>query len=320
MLEKHRLTYLDALGIENYMPRYVLPNAQPSQLLSDDALREPAAFSTADVDDLSPSAPALLPDEPSAQLPKPIAPVADELMQSLGIKPASDEPKKASLQPEALARSDTAAVADISAQPQSIVKEPVSVDTAVSAVAQGVRFSLNVWRIRDELIVIDSRQPASALPTDKLLQNILRSIGYPLVQLPKSELLRWPLFSQQATRKKMAGIVEQTSEVDEARAMVQAYVSAQYSKAPVKALLLLGQHAAQFALAPKNTPASNDSGELSAIDFYEAHKGSVVSSTWEHHNSHVIVAPSLVDMLNDPMQKRIMWQALQVLLTPSTPS
>lgn len=319
MLEKHRLTYLDALGIENYMPRYILPNAQPSQLLSDEALCEPTAFSTADVENLTSTDTALLSDDhdDSAQVMEPATPAADELMQSLGIKPAADVLEKVSPQPEALDSGHDMPTADASiqaiTQPVKVTDESVRVDTVESTATQDVRFSLSVWRIRDELMVIDSRQPASALPTDKLLQNILRSVGYPLVQLPKSELLRWPLFNHQAIRKKTASIVEQANEIDEARAMVQAYLSAQYSKAPVKALLLLGQDAAQFALSP----TKNEGGELSAIDFYETHKGSVVASNWERHTSHVIVAPSLVDMLNDPMQKRIMWQALQVLLTPS---
>jgi len=101
--------------------------------------------------------------------------------------------------------------------------------------------------------------------------------------------------------------VDSRSEEEEARAMVQAYLSAQYAKAPVKALLLLGQDATQFAL----TPTHDEGNAATAREFYQANKGSAVSSIWD---SCVLVAPSLADMLNDPMEKRTTWQALQILL------
>jgi hypothetical protein len=320
MLEKHRLTYLDSLGIENYMPRFQLPHALPSKLLSDEALQEPTAFSTADLSEglptelpkelpkessegerstkelLAPSEASIatakeseaplshvnIQDNSSAQA----APLVNTLMESLGI-----QREETPIEPLTAAAA-ISAVANTSPDTAT----PVSDNNAMPA---EVRFTLNVWRIREELIVIDSRQPAAALPTEKLLQNILRSVGYPLVQLPPSELLRWPLFTNKKLTNKH---IDQSSEEEEARAMVQAYLSAQYAKAPVKALLLLGQSAVQFALTP-------DAG---IKNFYEQHKGSQVSSSpWQ---SQVLVAPSLVDMLHDPMQKRVTWQALQVLL------
>ncbi|MFT6102703.1 MAG: hypothetical protein ACJATV_000729 [Granulosicoccus sp.] len=320
MLEKHRLTYLDSLGIENYMPRFQLPHALSSKLLSDEALQEPTAFSTAD---LSESLPVELPKESSERSTKELlapseasiatakesetplshvniqdnssaqaVPLVNTLMESLGIQ--REEPPIEPL----------TAVATISTIANTSPDTPPTPVSDKHAVPAEVRFTLNVWRIREELIVIDSRQPAAALPTEKLLQNILRSVGYPLAQLPPSELLRWPLFTnKKLTSKNITNkYIDQSSEEEEARAMVQAYLSAQYAKAPVKALLLLGQSAVQFALTP-------DTG---IKNFYEQHKGSQISSSpWQ---SQVLVAPSLVDMLHDPMQKRITWQALQVLL------
>jgi hypothetical protein len=333
MLEKHRLTYLDSLGIENYMPRFQLPHALPSQLLSNEALQEPAAFSTVDL-------PAALPKELTAELSAPTeasiteesetllsnvksqddssvqtAPVVDSLMASLGIQREEIQvkPLAESTVPPIIATINSDVIIDVNPRDTANISTSGSGNGAVSTtkviagqdtVKVEIRFTLNVWRIREELMVIDSRQPAAALPTEKLLQNILRSVGYPLAQLPPSELLRWPLFTnKKLTSKNLTNkYIDQSSEEEEARAMVQAYLSAQYAKAPVKTLLLLGQSAVQFALTP-NTEIK---------DFYEQHKGSqITSSPWQ---SQVLVAPSLVDMLHDPMQKRVTWQALQVLL------
>jgi hypothetical protein len=315
MLEKHRLTYLDALGIENYMPRYQLENALPSQLLSNDALREPTAFSTADIQDSSTSNNSVAVDDIShhdipqntslnssheaqgdSTVSEAISPVVADVMSSLGIAPKTNS----SVDPSSSSISVEAPNTATSTQQESSLLSAKS-----ATIQQDVRFSLNIWRIKSDILVIDSREPAAALPTERLLQNILRSIGFPLAQLPPSDLLRWPLFSSKKLSNKQSSEtnVNQSSEEDEARAMVQAYVSAQCSRAPINTLLLLGKSAASFAL----TPASNEDADT----FYEQHKGtSVDTSLWD---AKVLVAPSLVDMLHEPMQKKLTWQALQAL-------
>jgi hypothetical protein len=316
MLEKHRLTYLDALGIENYMPRYQLTNALPSQLLSDDALREPAAFSTADIHSVELDSGRVIADKnvlgecekntPDAILPTPS--VAVEVMDVLGIAPNVSSDVSGNSADVASHSSPVDVVEGI--DKKAAVSEAL-VNTASTAEKTDIRFSLNIWRIQNELLVIDSREPAAALPTEKLLQNILRSIGYPLAQLPPSDLLRWPLFTtkkfankkltQTSANQSINQSINQSSEEDEARAMVQAYLSAQCSRAPIKILLLLGKNSANFALTP--------SGDTDV--FYDQHKGTAVDTPlWE---SKVLVVPSLVEMLHDPMQKQITWQALQTL-------
>jgi hypothetical protein len=155
-----------------------------------------------------------------------------------------------------------------------------------------IRFALNAWRINNDLLVIDSRQTGAALPTDRLLQNILRSMGCHLVQLPKSDILRWPLFKDDHI----------SQPEDEARAMVQAYISAQSSKNPLANLLLLGKEAVRFAL----------SIDTDIDTYFEQHKGTVLAQ--EQWSSQALIAPSLIDMLQDPMQKKITWKVLQTLL------
>jgi hypothetical protein len=316
MLEKHRLTYLDTLGIENYMPRYQLKNALPSQLLSNDALREPIAFSTADIKD-----PSLIVDDIShnvipqntsqnaheekddSTVSKVVPPVAADVMSLLGIasKAGSSADSSASAKSPNISASNKSSI-----QKEGVQQKDSHLKTNPEAHQRDIRFSLNIWRIKSDILVIDSREPAVALPIERLLQNVLRSIGISLAQLPPSDLLRWPLFSSKKfVKNKVLSEInsDQSSEEDEARAMVQAYVSAQFGRAPINTLLLLGKSAASFAL----TPTSNEDVDT----FYELHKGKLVDTTlWE---AKVLVAPSLVEMLHEPMQKRLTWQALQAL-------
>ena len=287
MLEKHRLTYLDHLGIDNYMPRRVLPHALASQLLSDEALLEPTAFSTADVQNNGASIPlqeisvdnTLTTETVSAE-----SPSLDALNALLG-KPVATAPavKIADIVEDTV---ETVAV--------GVLPEDVSSVAVVPSSDEVIRFSLSAWRIHDDIMVIDSRQPRMALPTDRLLQNILRSIGYPLAQLPPSDILRWPLIKDDRL----------SHPETEARAMVQAFISAQCTKAPLKGLLLLGHDAVRFAL----------NIEGNSQTFYDEHKGtSILQEQWQ---TTALIAPSLIDMLQDPMLKRVTWQALQAWVQP----
>ncbi len=282
LLEKQRLTYLEHLGIDNYVSNYQLPHAAPSVLLPDELLVEPTAFSTAD---LQMDATVVLQEESATTIEQ----------ERLTAETSEQEGDRASPVIESLLEPSTSSVAT-----QSIVT-PHQKDDEINAVSGGdeekaerpIRFALSIWRIQNDVLVIDSRQPGAALPTEKLLQNILRSIHLPLAQLPPSELLRWPLFKDDQ---------HNPNEEQEARAMVQAYIAAQLTNAPVKHLLLLGKEATQFSLSIDQPIAA----------FYETHQGKTLAQPqW---GANILVAPSLVDMLLEPLQKRVTWQALQSIL------
>jgi hypothetical protein len=174
---------------------------------------------------------------------------------------------------------------------------PVEVDiekTAAAVVESGpsvilksesIRFSLNCCRISDDLLVLDTREFGAALPTDTLLLNIARSIGYPLAQLPHSELLRWPLFSDDRS----------ASDESQARAMVQAYIQAQVSKKPAKYLFLMGLAAAQFTLDEYN------------------HWHLIEGKIFQQWQMTLVIIPSLAAMLRDPSLKRVTWQVIKSL-------
>ena len=162
---------------------------------------------------------------------------------------------------------------------------------SVSAV-EGVSFCLNCWRINDKLLVLDTHEPGAALPTDTLLLNIVRSIGYAMTRLPPIESLRWPLFNDDRS----------ADNAEQARAMVQAYVQAQVSKTPAQQLLLMGRDAARFTL-----------------DQYD-NWASAQGNAFQQWQMTLIVIPSLACMLREPSLKPITWQALRPLLQRSTGS
>jgi hypothetical protein len=299
MLEKHRLTYLEHLGIENYMPRRVLSHALASVLLPDDVLCESAIVANTDRKEIDRQ-------ETDKQT------HALETQQSYRTESEQVATSTDNVEQVAAVRASVVSKLVIVEKPVDnvapLIADPVSIPAMTPAMTtqdkpsgtQPIRFSLSVWRISKDLTVIDSRQPGSALPTDKLLQNMLRSIGYHLAQLPQSELLRWPLFKDDKLN----------SNEDEARAMVQAYLSALFSKDNTtehateknKAIILLGKEAIRFSI--------DVGGDVE--HFYAQHKGSALLH--EQWKNQILIAPSLTDMLQDPMQKRVAWQALQTLL------
>ncbi|ODS23211.1 hypothetical protein AB835_09950 [Candidatus Endobugula sertula] len=300
MLEKQRLTYLEHLGISHYMPRRLLPNALPSQLLSDELLQEPTAFSTADTTVSEPgseiSIGMAMPE--TAAIPDTL--VAEALPGSLVI----DEPlvvKQGSLPKnvEELLDQTGKNLQDTAAIDSTTDHLQVTPNVSKSP-SETLEFTLHIWRINQDLLVVDSHQPGSALPTNRLLQNILCSVGYPLAQLPPSELLRWPLFSRVQFASQSA-----LDEQAEARAMVQAYIAAQCAKMPTRGVLLLGEQATHFALTPDDHKMA----------FFSRYQGSAIEQPqWQ---TTTLIAPSLIEMLQEPMKKRITWQALQFLINLS---
>ncbi|MGH1485407.1 MAG: hypothetical protein ACRBCI_04250 [Cellvibrionaceae bacterium] len=275
MLERQRQQYLSALGIENYIPRRVLPGAALSNPLPDHLLQA--------VDYTSNEAIAhTLTTENVPVSQEEITDKLNNITEGIGntVSPLEALVKKESEQPEKIT-------------PPTVTREQ-QVQTnnadAKSDTQESINFVLNSWQIGEACLVIDTRQPGAALPTDALLLNILRALGYSLVQLPQSEIIRWPLFVNQN--------IKADNDAAQARAMVQAYITAKTTKASIQHILLMGKSSADFSL-----DVSSDFSDLNGT-FIE-------SSQWA---ARIAVTPSLVTMLEDPLQKRVAWQALKGLI------
>ncbi|TQV80032.1 hypothetical protein FKG94_10180 [Exilibacterium tricleocarpae] len=253
MDDYQRQTYLQHLGVDSYSPRWLLPGAAPSRACP---LPPAGAASAAPVS----AAPVLSP-----------SPVA-EAASTAAVEPvAAPVANPTEINPPA-----TAPVADPPRQ------------TAVAPVAAEVpRFALTVWRIGTELLVIDSREAQLALPTDRLLANIVAALGYRLPQLPKAQVLRWPVLEN--------GAADQGEQ--EAREMVQAFLQAQAARQPLTHLLVMGETAARYVL-DQSVPFVDILGTAMPVAPLSA---------------AAIVVPSLAAMLQDPAQKAVTWRAVQPL-------
>lgn len=270
MIEQQRLHYLAALGIDNYVPKRILTNATASVAL--------VAYEPEETDEHKPNDKAAFAVEPIAQSSR-AEPNEPEVLLQPEAEPVEAPGSKDGL-PQAESAQKALQVATPKARPE----------IASNASVKPLRFTLSLWAITPQLLVVDTRQTGSALPTDKLLQNILRAVGYPLAQLPQSELVRWPIFKQDP----------QANNTEEAFAMVQANIGARCAKAPEMQLLLMGETAAKFVI-----------GGHEQYQGYEQHLGqTLVCEPWQ---ASAIVLPSLVEILEEPSKKSMVWQALQPL-------
>lgn len=155
MNEHQRMEYLEAMGITQYVPRWILPAARRSA-----QLEVPRAEAAVEAIELPP------PDYSIASSPSPVA--IGEIMDTLVRQPHP--------------------VGEPSVGEEVIPLTPPVAPTTVEPPAQ---FSLSIWRPAPGLMVVDSRCAGQALPTKALLENILRAKEISLPQT-KPDILLWP--------------------------------------------------------------------------------------------------------------------------------
>lgn len=274
MLEQRRQQYLSLLGVDNYVPRRLLVGAAASALLTEEQIGLAVDANS------------------SITAPNNIVQTKFEVGEAASVVGAKENaPTPNPISPLSLLNPDTETEQESTKSEQASVDPEAQKTINASAQSEALNFVLHVWRIRDQLLIIDSRQPGAAYPTDRLLQNILRAMGYPLAQLPASEIIRWPLFVSNKNNSKT--IEQQNQDAEQACAMVQAYITAQMTKLPFKALVCMGDNAARFSV--------NHQSESDAIG----------KTPWE---IPVAITPSLFGMLQEPLLKASAWSALQVLM------
>ncbi|MBR9908939.1 MAG: hypothetical protein GYB33_01150 [Gammaproteobacteria bacterium] len=318
MNELQRIHYLDAMGIDSYMPRRVLPNAPLAQLCEPVAVR------------VAPSGAARRPQavaQESAVSPAPGAarPTAANdvmaLLQERSALPATPgagqtaPPGQVPSAPVAAAASPAAATPVTPSPPVAAAKtagpaganreQLAAATTDTSGVAPvGVarpRFALSFWRVGNELMIIDSRHPELALPTESLLNNMLFALGYTGVTLPRAEIFKWPMHEN---------IAEARDEYA-ARDALGAMLAGKLELNPVKYCLLLGEEACYYALPTEVVSHSGVDPEVRPAEVFRAMVGTSVPL--QELAVTAIVAPGLSQMLQQPQLKAVAWRAIQPL-------
>lgn len=263
MNELHRQTYLSALGLDSYMPRFQLPFAPPSYVCE-----MPALVLDSQV---GPSADQVESVIASIQIPASTAPVfpqtspVDSLMGNI-----LDTPKIS----RAISQPITAA--DILSQ---LNVKPATIEP----------FSLNIWRPVEGVMIVDSRNIKLALPTELLLQNVLRALFPNQILRLEDEVLRWPAIENSFAKRS----------VTDARNELQTWLSVQHEIRPIRYLLLMGENAATYLLP-----------ESVVYKEYLFKSASLSEST-----INALILPSLNEILQKPAAKRQLYAALGVYLS-----
>lgn len=166
MYEQTRQQYLDALGVQTYMPKWILPSA-PLPVQCDLAAVRQVALAV----------------ERQPKLPLSVVSAQSETSSDSA---QTSESVEGLLQSMLLTRKST----DIA--------KPTAALTGLSLLAKQQlqanvhSFALNLWQCTG-LIVVADRQVEKALPVSVLLNNILVALGRSLHDTQKAEIIKWPL-------------------------------------------------------------------------------------------------------------------------------
>jgi len=278
MNEVQRMQYLDALGIDSFMPRRILPNAPVMSLcepVTSGATTAPVETGSAAKENLPIAASQA--GTPVAAMQSAAEPKAIPAVSAIESVPAKVAP---------------AVLEQVATVTEQVKAEPKATKTVVPT----PRFSLSLWQVGEQLLVIDSRQPQQALPTESLLSNILLALGFPAGPLPSAHVVRWPIMENRF----------ESQGADEARGMLSALISARLETQPANHVLLMGEEACHYIL-PGDQLADTQAESLTKL------QGRLLAVPELAAGLPVIVVPSLTAMLQEPELKAITWQAIQPL-------
>lgn len=258
--ELQRQAYLSALGIENYMPRMILPFA-PSSVLCELPVVELQELSPAQDKQLIP------------------APLVSGVLTALA---------------DAVS---TTAVTDILADvvPAKKTTTPINAASILeqfeSKKAPAVEpFALSLWRPATGFLIVDSRSSGAALPTELLLNNLLRTFLPEMKPDLQEEVMRWPMIENR--------FVSRTA--DDARNELQTWLAVENELRPIERLWLMGDNAARYLLA-KDVIASSALWQEHTLDSIGAGVNTLKA----------VVLPSLVEILQQPLLKARFWASVK---------
>lgn len=218
MNELTRMQYLDAMGIDMFVPKVCLPHAKAvSQCVLPSAELLPTASNEPSLGAIDDSTAFPTADDHVADTHTPVS-VANVLAN------LRDEKHQAG----SVVRSEPVSAGDHVADDALSSSPSLSAPELTSA-----NFTLGMWRVGSHLQILDSRSDGDALPTDVLLRNILRIHGLLLQSMPAQEILHWPL----------PGVALTDTSWGAAHDMVISFLEGRLSANPVSAFLVFGEDA-----------------------------------------------------------------------------
>lgn len=280
MNEQRRMQYLDAMGIDMFVPRLVLPAAKESIQCELPPAKQKAAAPAKGVAGVlaDVSAGLAAPNASQAATRGKSGAASTASKASLALVGEPQKPDKRKAQTEAV----SSILAELAAKPTP------------KAVA---RFNLQLWRVHADLLVVDSRQPGQALPTEQLLTNILKAYSQLGQALPRADKLQWPMV-EDATKDRSWPAAQE---------MVQSFLEGHLLSQPVKHILLFGRDAVRAVL-----------GDIEELK-QEASQAECYQKPADAFACEAYCLPSLGEILLKPQLKRSVWTQL-LLAFPREPS
>lgn len=250
--EYQRQNYLHGLGIETYVPRWLLLNA-------------PQPFSI---------------ELPSFLNGNCVVDVSSKIIWTEGLRELIPEISAATCRRSAVEVLEELVEHKTATIP--VVAAPLVPATAVKAEP----FALTIWRMSGEFLVIDSRDSGKALPTNRLLQQIMSALYRMEISLGQEEVFRWPLAETESLS------------TSNAYDTLYAWLDVETEHRPVRYVFLFGEAAAQYLLPSDRSYAQS---------LWQWQELSV-------RNVQALISPSLIELLQKPLLKRHLWHCLSPLL------
>lgn len=251
MNELQRQAYLSALGIENYAPRWLLPSAPVS----------------------------LACVVPLFDIPVAIAETSPAAFVAAAMNSHSES--------NTLAPNLLTTIADLAEQKKALLAVNAAeilqqLEEKKAPVVQP--FSLTVYRPQPGFLIIDSRNTTLALPTEVLLNNLLRAHFQNMQFALGEEVLRWPMIENR--------FVSRTE--GDARNELQTWLAVENELRPIHALWLMGESAARYWLDPES--------DWSATCW--------TIQPIKDSSLQALILPSLNQLLQHPAQKSRLWACM----------
>lgn len=294
MNEYQRMQYLEAMGVDTFVPRLHLVNAKPSLQCEFTTLPKASAISAEQpLTNLQGQADpeTEFSSETVRSLNEGLSDVLSEL--SLTTKPSntpSNTLKSASTNSSSRAGADlddplgarkaTGSDDITSAKPAGAELQATTVDTPEVKAA----FNLALWFTDTGFQVIDSREDNDALPTDALLSNILIMHGLLNTKLAAAEIQRWPIPGSTSTDQSWHA----------ASSMLLEFLSFRFSQKKPTGFLIFGES------AYKAVVNQDDSFESQVYQTIEM----------SAFSSRALILPALRDFLYEPNSKRALWASI----------
>jgi len=222
------MQYLDAMGVEQFVPRKLLANSAELRLCE-----LPVQLETS-LDEVN------APQVEERPLPQ-AAEVVNRLLDTVTL---------------VAEKSEIQSVKD-SLQSQSSSGETSNPPQLVTSEIEQAQFSLAVWHLQNGVLAIDTHEPRSGLPTAKLLGNILLAGGLLNLNLPQAGVINWPL-----------GVASQADAGwQAAREYVESYLDAANQKLETSLLLIFGDAALKSLISEEEAAQIQFGQKFSASHF-----------------------------------------------------